>query len=213
MKKQSAVLTALVEKRELDAETWLRMIEARVEESIKPYLDKFTLWTLGSINIEGPEGKLGASHHNLSADAPRFTSESYSVKTQGIFYVSPSEDKTHQQEFVFGLTRAGDWIVAAIQLENCGMRKHWVGWTGRKRTIEERPYYRATDVKVTLSDPREICGWFWESSVQGCAGLYSLLNSAVYSWQQRLAEAYNQASAVTKQIEFDQAVIDIITQK
>lgn len=214
MKTQSSVLDVLVQtKRTVDFETWIRMIDARVNESIKPYLGKFTLWTLGNIHIEGPTGKCGESLHRLSADAPQFLTSGYSPKTQGLFYNAPRGDRVHSPLEVFGLNRRGEWVIAAITLKNCGTRPHLQGLRGGEDWYVDKVYYRATEVVVKPSNPMEICSRFWETPEEGGKSLYSLLNSVVYGWQQRAAELYHQTRALVQQIEFDQAVIDVIAKK
>ena len=211
MKKTSKVLAALFPTtRELDINTWIQMIDARVEESIEPLLGKFTLQTLGSLPVSGPTGQLGESMHKVSDDAPEFSPEGYSESTQGLFEFALGGPPW---EHAYGLNRKAEWVIVDIKSEDRGTRQHLLGSRGGEPTYKDQTYYEATEVVVSASTPLEICNRFWETPEKGCESLYSMLDRAVLDWHSQAGRSFRRTSRLVEQIEFEQAALDLITRE
>lgn len=177
----------------LSAQEWCQLIEARAS-SIKPYLDSFTLSTLGKLECLGPSAVF---RHSLVKDAPVVSNEgdsSVSLETQGIF-VCPESGVQYSGDvskgyfssaagvscpggakYIWGLTRAGLWILTGVTFRGTP------GSDGRGYEKAEEVHIRQASIplilNMTKSRPQE---------------MWNTLGQAVIRWEQDRAKWYVQA--------------------
>jgi len=199
-------LEVFVRRKQLTDEEWFGLIENR-RELIKPHLDSFYLSELGSLECLKSEG----FSHALRYDAPALTGDKlFSLETQGIFRtqcwsaVEKIPDSGHQPPpggvnvldgtmQVWGLTRSGLWILAAIS---------FVGESGYK----ERGYERARTVNITEADLPTITAKTKEKPQQ----IWEELGKAIKSWSEHRESLYNQALGFAKLVDIEEFAFSLI---
>lgn len=200
-------LEVLVRKVPLTDEEWLGLVAAR-RELIKPHLDSLTLPELGSLSCMRSETNFT---HELRWDALTLLGdERFSLKTQGIFRVQPWSvvEKIPNSGFrpepgctpcpdgmkqVWGLTRSGLWVLAAISFVD------QAGYKGRgyerARTIEIQEVDLPTIVAKTKEKPQRM----WEE-----------LGKAIRGFADHREWLYEQARNLARMVAVEELALSLV---
>ncbi|MBZ9578220.1 hypothetical protein KJA13_04325 [Patescibacteria group bacterium] len=199
----------LVRKHPPSDEEWLDLIEAR-RSLIKPHLDSFTLPKLGELKCLRTES--WTEGHDLYdaltiRDTLTVTGDTrFSLKTQGIFrrpwsgiqripnsgYRAPGGGCPDGTMYIWGLTRAGQWILAKVEFK---------GEPGYKK----RGYERATRVHIEESDLATIIAKTKSTSEE----IWRELGKAIKDWTKARHQLYRRAREIARIIRIEELALSL----
>lgn len=207
-KQELGILPLLTAGKQLDAETWVKMIEARVE-MIKPCLDRFTLSTVGKLYLDGPDPDHETmAMHELYMDMPKVVPSDYSLDTQGLFsdmgMKECEETPEHSRTSAYGLTRNGNWVILTIYCDYLGLKQRVSGRSRVDAIYQDVPSFRAREVSVHVSSPQEICA----TGFGTYKDMFMFMNGAVREWLGRAETAYNKARELTTILDIEYRLVE-----
>lgn len=184
----------------LSDEEWLELVERR-RQIITPYLDSFTLSTLGQVEFLHSE----AGIHQIRHDSPECFGGQFDLKTQGIFNTTfmsriqfPGSvlNDSGGVQYVWGLTRNGEWIMAGVTYNNVR------GYKGRGYQRAIRVEIEKTTIPLILS----VCKFT-------CEAVWLTLEHAVLSFEQNRKKLYEDASHLSRMCQIESLVLGLIPLK
>ncbi|MFA6493214.1 MAG: hypothetical protein WCV58_03690 [Patescibacteria group bacterium] len=206
LKKEDLFFLQLLAGKQLNVSEWVEVIDRRVK-MIKPHLNRFTLQTIGDIEIPGPSQRddftwQRRATHNINTDQPTVLFGAYSLlSTQGIFFVSKLPDLllTPEQPIchAYGLTRQGRWVIIEIKCDFKGERII----KANKQVIS----FEATKIRVTEINTILLV----INSLDTCFNILDNLSKTVNGWLERLEESQQELKNLSEVLYIQDSVLGV----